>query len=165
LPPGSLETPKVCSPSFASQPRRTQTSRRSPWKRPLPRKPPCAQGPYVAPAWSCGPSSLRMRALSLFVSERPWQLFGLFVKWERDDPTASCGLFGPGPEPVCRVRTVDSTTANKIQGSKRLAAGSTLALAVHSPTRLALPRSSKPADTNSGLVRTNVNLEPSGAMN
>ena len=39
------------------------------------------------------------------------------------------------------------------------------ALAVHSPTRLAVPRSSEPDVTNSGLVRTNVNIEPSGAMN
>jgi hypothetical protein len=67
----------------------------------------------------CSGPSLRMRALSLFVSERPWQLFGHFAKWERDDPTASCGLFGPGPEPVCRARSVDSTTANKIQGPER----------------------------------------------
>src|SRR5215217_419437 len=88
----------------------------APWRRPLPREPPCAQGPYVAPPWSCGPS-LRMRALSVFVSERPWQLFGLSLPKEgRDDLTASCGLFGPGPEPVCRARPVDSTTADKIQG-------------------------------------------------
>jgi hypothetical protein len=41
-----------------------------------------------------------------------------------------------------------------------------LFLAVHSPTRLALPHSSKPDVTNSeGLVWTNVNIEPSGAMN
>jgi hypothetical protein len=38
-------------------------------------------------------------------------------------------------------------------------------LAVHSPTRSAVPRSSNPAVTNSGLVRMNVNIEPSGAMN
>jgi hypothetical protein len=58
-----------------------------------------------------------MRALSLFVSERPWQLFGLSLPKEgRNDPTASCGLFGPGPEPVCRARPVDSTTTHKIQG-------------------------------------------------
>ena len=87
-----------------------------PWKRPPPRKPPCARGPYVAPPWSRGPS-LRMRALYVFVSQRPWQLFGLPLPKEgRDDPTASCGLFGPGPEPVCRARPVDSTTADKIQG-------------------------------------------------
>ena len=40
------------------------------------------------------------------------------------------------------------------------------ALAVHSPTRLAVPRGSKAAVTNLlGWVWTNVSLEPSGAMN
>jgi hypothetical protein len=53
----------------------------------------------------------------VFVSERPWQLFGLSLPKEgRDDQTASYDLFGPGPEPVCRARPVDSTTADKIQG-------------------------------------------------
>jgi hypothetical protein len=41
-----------------------------------------------------------------------------------------------------------------------------LSLAVQSPTRLAVPRGSKPAVTISeGLVWTNVNSLPSGAMN
>jgi hypothetical protein len=39
-----------------------------------------------------------------------------------------------------------------------------LFLAVHSPTRLAVTCGSNPAATNSGSVRTNANLEPSGAM-
>jgi hypothetical protein len=35
-----------------------------------------------------------MRALPVYVSERPWQLFGLcWPKKGRDDPTASCGLY------------------------------------------------------------------------
>src|SRR5215211_1000144 len=64
-----------------------------------------------------------MRALSPFLWGRPWQLFGLTLPKEgRDDPTASCGLFRPGPEPVCRARPVDSTTAHKIQGPELLAA-------------------------------------------
>src|SRR5215207_7392549 len=65
-----------------------------------------------------------MRALSPFLWGRPWQLFGLTLPKEgRDDPTASCGLFRPGPEPVCRARPVDSTTAHKIQGPKLLGLG------------------------------------------
>jgi hypothetical protein len=52
-----------------------------------------------------------------FIWRRPWQLFGLTLAIEeRDDLTASCGLFGPGPEPICRAHPVDSTTADKIQG-------------------------------------------------
>jgi hypothetical protein len=38
-------------------------------------------------------------------------------------------------------------------------------LAAHSPTRLAVTRGSIPAATSSGVVRTNANIEPSGAMN
>src|SRR5215203_3026141 len=72
-----------------------------------------------------------MRALSPFLWGRPWQLFGLSLPKEgRDDLIASCGLFGPGPEPVCRARPVDSTTAHKIQGPGLLAA----------PARTLLPR-------------------------
>src|SRR5215207_8739294 len=65
----------------------------APWRGPLPRKPPCAQGPYVAPPSFCGPS-LRMRALSLRgrLGEALATVRALFTKRERDDPTASCGL-------------------------------------------------------------------------
>jgi hypothetical protein len=69
----------------------------------------------------------------------------------------------------CEVRGIPlpRTTVNK--GNKKEGRGVVApvicAFAVHSPTRLALPRSSKPDDTISGLVRTNVNLEPSEAMN
>jgi hypothetical protein len=48
----------VCSPSLASRARLTQTSLGVPWKRPPPRKPPCAHGPYVvAPPCGCGLSA------------------------------------------------------------------------------------------------------------
>jgi hypothetical protein len=56
-------------------------------------------------------------SLPVSLGEALATLFGLSLPKEgRDDPTASCGLFGPGPEPVCRARPVDSTTADKIQG-------------------------------------------------
>jgi hypothetical protein len=65
------------------------------------------------------PPSLRMRALSpCLPREAPGNsVRALFAKrGARRDPTASCGLFGAGPEPVCRARPVDSTTPDKIQG-------------------------------------------------
>jgi hypothetical protein len=122
VPAGSLGTRgKVYSPSPASRPRRTQTSRR----RSLETSTPAVSlralmdhrwhtslvlWPVLADAGS-----------PLFASGGPWQLFGLFAKRGARRPYSfSCGLFGPGPEPVCRARPVDSTTADKIQGPELL---------------------------------------------
>jgi hypothetical protein len=60
--------------------------------------------------------AIALRALPVCPGEALATVRALFTKRERDDPTASCGLFGPGPEPVCRARPVDSTTADNIQG-------------------------------------------------
>src|SRR5215217_7828001 len=80
----------------------------APWKRPPPRKPPCA------------------------LMDHTWHLLGLLWPVLADAGSLpTClgealatvrGLFGPGPEPVCRARPVDSTTADKIQGPELLRA-------------------------------------------
>jgi hypothetical protein len=74
--------------------------------------------------------------------------------------------------PTCEVRRIPIPRNRVNKGKKRKGGGlaSPLSpprlLAVQSPTRLAVPRGAKPADTNLlGWVWTNVNLLPSGAMN
>jgi Pyridoxamine 5'-phosphate oxidase len=83
-----------------------------------------------------------------------------------EDPRVSVAIYSfPGPE--------GGNLGLQIKGKKRKGGGLAsplspprLSLAVQSPTRLAVPRGAKPADTNLlGWVWTNVNLLPSGAMN